>query len=231
MTEPEDNLGLTEVRERFLEAEERLRELAQSAVNLSRMSLQLKEARMGVMDASQVLRETGEMLAAFIETLSKLSEELAGTVQWIEKSNPRALLERFDQVETGLSESAGRIEEGLEAVRTSVATDVSALGTDLASTREALLASQAELGVELAKEWESLEASASERERRVVEHLSGRFEDSTLRVLETLRRRSSEVMAAARKPLGLTRTLLILQALGLVGLAFLIYWLVFGSAG
>ena len=216
MTQPEDNLDLPQVRERFLEAEERLRELAQSAVNLSRMSVQLKEARLGVADASQVLRETGDQLASFIEVLSSLSGELSSTVKWIESSSPAALLAKFEEVETNLTESGARVEEILGTVQASVATDVAALGSDLTATREELLTRQAE---------------SVEREKRMVEQLSGRYEDSTLRVLETLRRRTSEVMAAARKPLTLTRALLVLQGLSFLGLAFLIYWLVSGSAG
>ena len=167
--ETENGLDLAAVRERFLEAEEKLRELAEAAVNLKTGSVQLKRARMGVVDASKVLEETTGTFAEYLSELAGFSERLSRATDFVEQIEPTATLKAVRELDGRLKVVLPELEGHVAEVRTE-------LGGELAETRgelgALLSAAERELGGRLGGAREEL---GGELDRTRAE-LSGRLD-------------------------------------------------------
>lgn len=158
MTEPTESADLTAAKAQFLEAERRLRELAQGAVELTRASVLLKKARMGLADGSEGLRDLSERLSHYIESLAGLTTQLAAVADGLEKGVSELSAARFDRIDkqmaahqsgiTGLAETERAMDERLATIQAAI--------TQLAETesghRQRLLTVQAAItGVDAAE--------------------------------------------------------------------------------
>jgi uncharacterized phage infection (PIP) family protein YhgE len=111
MTEPrEETAELAAVKSQFVQAEKRLRELAQGAVELTRASVLLKKARMGLADGADGLRDLSGRLSEYIDSLAGLTAQLQRATETMEKaggheSEPTIarLEERLDAIQDTLT--------------------------------------------------------------------------------------------------------------------------------
>ena len=99
-TDPDDDaVDLAALKRQFMEAEQRLRELAQGAVELTRASVMLKKARMGIRDGAEGLRQLSERLSEYIDSMAELTRTLARTSAAIEGQDTGETGQRLERIE------------------------------------------------------------------------------------------------------------------------------------
>lgn len=87
----EEGLGLAEVKERFLQAERHLRDLAAAAEELQASSGRLDEAHDGLDEAAQKLTE-------YIGRLAEVTAQLAAATEAIQRTDPAEIRDRLGEL-------------------------------------------------------------------------------------------------------------------------------------
>ncbi len=214
----EDGLDLAAVRQRFLETEEKLRELAEAAVNLKTGSVQLKRARMGVLDASKVLEETTRTFAEYLIGLAELSRRLSAVTAFVEEADPAAVLRGLEGIESRLAEVESELGGRLARAEASLA------AADRAS-RQSLEQGIASSGGRIEKSIDSLEAALGERIVRATEAVAAversveeRLEGARAATLEALEEGAAAARLERRRLRRLIWLMIALELLALGGL-------------
>lgn len=174
MSEPEQDAGgLVAAKEQFLEAEKRLRELAQGAVELTRASVMLKKARMGLSDGAEALRDLSERLSEYIGSLAEVTEKLseAGAAP----KHDEETLSRLDAIQKQLTELGSDVGKAASSSSDSRAEQIHALSssTDELGTISDLLT--AHLGT-LERLAEDLSSPRSQGENEGVQKVLGQLD-------------------------------------------------------
>jgi uncharacterized phage infection (PIP) family protein YhgE len=174
MTEPEqDASGLAEAKAQFLEAEKRLRELAQGAVELTRASVMLKKARMGLADGAEALRDLSARLSDYIEALAELTAQVSTSRQ--RPGADDGMRAPFDQIEQRIAELGQIITQSTAENRAQIEGKSALQDADVAELKalpETMAARLAALDEVAAK----LEATARSEKLQTIETIASRFD-------------------------------------------------------
>jgi DNA repair exonuclease SbcCD ATPase subunit len=129
MTDPrEETAELAAVKEQFITAEKRLRELAQGAVELTRASVLLKKARMGLSDGAEGLRDLSGRLSEYIDSLAGLTQQLHSATEAVQRSEAD---DRLAEIERRLGALQASVESHPIGEHSSRSADVAELAVAL----------------------------------------------------------------------------------------------------
>jgi cell division septum initiation protein DivIVA len=146
MTEPrEETAELAAVKEQFIRAETRLRELAQGAVELTRASVLLKKARMGLTDGAEGLRDLSERLSEYIESLAGLTQQLHAATETMQRSETGDKPSEIERRLGALQSSVGSLPRSDQSSEVGNAAELSAVLQRVDAVSEGLAQRAAEM--------------------------------------------------------------------------------------
>lgn len=143
MANAEDiELSLPAVKEKFLEAQDKLQRVAQSLQELSSSTTEVREAKASLQQGLADLRETAAANKQLAEELRDLSNQLAQATGLLENLDPQRLLERISSVEeatkvsaSNLSEMSSEIEDQITKLQASQIEQIAGVGDKIAAFR------------------------------------------------------------------------------------------------
>ncbi len=130
----DDSLDLEEVRARFTEAEQRLRDIADSAAQLRSESEQLAEARASAVEAANTVR-------SLAQTLEGLATQLRETTEVVRRTDPAGVIAAVNEHRSEMADWR----ETMEAARSAIVGLLDGLGTEMADWRETMEAALSKL--------------------------------------------------------------------------------------
>lgn len=174
MTEFEHDVnGLTEAKAQFLEAEKRLRELAQGAVELTRASVMLKKARMGLTDGAEALRDLSARLSEYIDALAEVTTQISAAKQGTPADE--TMRAQFEQIERRITELGETVTRSTAERSSPIDGSAALRDTDMAElkaipgTVQARLAALDDVATRLA-------ATVSDKDVQTIEAIASRFD-------------------------------------------------------
>lgn len=171
MTAP-DGPTLTDVRDRFLEAEGSLRAVAESMRKLEHYGASIDAARSSVSSATSDLREFTKVAGAASQALLDGVELVRRALATLERSQPEAVLARLEQMATGASVHELRAVTGdVSAASTEAARKLESLQTEVGARYEAALAHLREQEIAIQKRLTGLAEALNAQHERATDEL------------------------------------------------------------